>query len=138
MVPNLTHFEIKFKERIFFVVHCHTAICFVCLFKVLLSTLEFFTHIETSSLTVEGIFILGTLGHGTMRVLQRATFSLTLDIGFKWLSPWTRDTQTWFRALSSGAVAIRFNDLSLSRPGILPPFLSNVLRTEPLRRSNAL
>ena len=40
---------------------------------------------------------------------------------FIWLSPRTRDTHTYYRAFSSGAVTTSFNDLGLSRLGFEHP-----------------
>ena len=93
---------------------------FVCLFGVYRPTQEVFTHMETSPLQVKGCKfwpLLDIRSHWVVRVLQRATptTTCTQDIRLYWSSPRTRDTHTYYRAFSSGAVTTCFYKLGLSR-----------------------
>ena len=58
--------------------------------------------------------MLGTRGHWAVKVLWRATPAVTRGIRLLWSSPRTRDTQTYCRALGSGAVTTCFYDLGQS------------------------
>ena len=81
---------------------------FVCLFGVYGLTQEFFTHMETSSLPVNGCkfsTLLGTRGHWAVRDLQRATHTVSL---FIMVISEDCDTHTYCRAFSSGAVTTCF------------------------------
>ena len=57
--------------------------------------------------------MLGTHGYLEVRILWHATFTVTKGIRLQWSFPRTRDTHTYCRALSSGAVTICFYDLGL-------------------------
>ena len=105
---------------------CLCVYLFVCLFGVYRPTQEVFTHMETSPLQVKGCKfwpMLDIHSHWVVRVLQRATptTTCTQDIRLYWSSPRTRDTHTYYRAFSSGAVTTSFNDLGLSRLGFEHP-----------------
>ena len=94
---------------------------FVCVFGVYRPTQEFFTHtcIETSPLPVKVCkvwLMLGTHGHWAVRVLYRATPTVTRDIRLLRSSPRTCDTLTYCRAFGSGAVT----NLGVSHPGVKP------------------
>ena len=63
---------------------------FVCLFVVFRPTWGFFTHMEMSILPVKGCKfwpMLGTRGHWAVRVLKRATLTVTRGIRLLWPSP---------------------------------------------------
>ena len=65
--------------------------------------------------------MLGTNGNWTVRVLQRATPSVTRGIRLQWSSLRTRDTLTYCRAFGCGAVMVCFYDLSVLRLGFEHP-----------------
>ena len=116
---HLLHFERgHFSLRIDVIV----IICmFVCLFIWdFRATREFFTHKEMSPLPMTGCKfgpIPGTHVHGSVRVPLRATPTVTRGIRLYWWSLRTRDTRTYCRAFSSGAVTTCFHDWGLSWPG---------------------
>ena len=90
------------------------------LFGVFRPTREFFTHIETSPLPVNGCKfwpMLGTYGHWAVRVLQCSAPTVTREIRLEWSSLRTCDTHTRCRAFGNGAVTTRFYDIGLSRLG---------------------
>ena len=95
------------------------------------STREFFTHMETTSLPVKDCkywLILSTQGHWAVRVLKRASLTVTRDIRF--YSYLRHETYTDCRVFSSGAVTICFNVFGPSRKRIEHPtfrirFLTN-------------
>ena len=75
----------------------------VCWFVLGLSSLSIFTHMEMSPLPVKGCEfwpMLGTHGHWAVRVLWRATPTVTRDIRLWWSSSGTSDTRTYYRAFS--------------------------------------
>ena len=99
-------------------------------------TWEFFTHMETSPWPVKGCKfwpMLGNHGHWAVRILYRATPTETHGIRLYWSSPRTRDTHTYCRTLSSGAVTTCFYDSGLSRLGFEHPTfrLRSLLPTAP-------
>ena len=63
--------------------------------------------------------MLGTHGHWALKVFKPATPTVTL--GIRLLSPRTRDTHTYCRTFSSGAVTTCFYDWGLSRLGFEHP-----------------
>ena len=73
-------------------------VLFVCLFVVFRPTREFYTRMETSPLPVKGCkfwSLLDTCGHWGVRVLQRATPTVTRGIRLEWLSLRTRNNDTY-------------------------------------------
>ena len=54
--------------------------------------------------------LLGTHFNGAVRILERATPTVTRDMRLLWSSPRTRDTQTYCRAFYSRAVTTCFYD----------------------------
>ena len=57
--------------------------------------------------------MLGPFNNLTVRVLSRATPTVTRDIRFLWSSLRTRNIHAYFRALTNGAGKTCFKDLSL-------------------------
>ena len=85
-------------------------------------TRKFFIHMETSPLLMKGC------------KFCRVTPTLTRIINLLWSSLRTRDTHTYCRAFSSGAVTTYFYDLGLSRLGFQhPSFRLRGERFNPLR-----
>ena len=93
---------------------------FICLFGFFCLSREFFTHTETSPSPVKGCKcwrILGTHVQWAVRVLKRATPSVSINICLLWSSPRTRETHTCCRTFVRGAVTTCSNALGLSRLG---------------------
>ena len=79
----------------------HIQQSFHCLFGVYHPTEKCFTNMEMSPWPVKGCNLwpmLGTHGHRAVRILKRATSSVTRDIRLWRSSPRTRDTRTFYRA----------------------------------------
>ena len=99
---------------------------------------------ETSPLPTKGckfLPFLGIHGHWAMRVLKRATPTMTRDIRLYWSSLRTRDTHPCYRAFSysSGAVTTCFHDLNLSQLGFKNhTFRLQFQRPYPLRQRRGL
>ena len=73
--------------------------------------------------------MLGTYGQWAVKVLQRATSTITREIRLKWSSPRTSDAHNSCRAFMSGAVTTCFYDLSLSQLGFEHPIFCLAMRT---------
>ena len=99
----------------------------VCLFVLGLSSHSIFTHMETSPLPVKGSEfwpMLGTHGHWAVRVLWRATPTVTRGIRLWWSSSGTSDTRTYYLlavelSLSVLTAWIRTPNLLLAGPTLL-------------------
>ena len=88
-----------------FILHIYTLVHYYFLIWVFRPTREFFSHIETSPLPVKVCKfwpILGTYAHWTVRVLKRATPTVTRSIRLSWYSSSTRTTRTYCWAFGSG------------------------------------
>ena len=96
-----------------------------------------FTHMHTSPLPLKGYKfwpMLGTHDHWAVRVLWRATHTVTRGIRLWWSSPSTRDIDIYCRAFSRRAATSCFYDLGLLRLRFEhPTFRLRGQRSNPLR-----
>ena len=96
------------KKHISYVYCTYKLICFLLLgfilYGVYLPTRAFFTHLETSQLTVKGCIFFYLCSALMTIEQQESTSTVTLGIRLKWSSPKTCHTQIYLRAFRNGAV----------------------------------